>query len=171
MTGQRQYREKKKKDWVFQEGSIITAAVLAAGAQETETQHQLEHPTTSEDYGSGTLEGLRLTVTIDPGAADINIPPEVVFLKVPLGGSVPTINTNASMKANEDKIWLVGKAKHVLKAAAGSLRAMFVYEANPKTARTFQKGDTFTVVVINRDATSFANPHTVETCMEVYCVE
>lgn len=165
------YQKPKEKDWVYNEGKAAIAGVLADGAQETLADIPIEHPGTTEDYASGTIEGMRIGVNIDPQVNTARHAPAMVVLLLKQGESVPTVNTNAAIKQVEDRVWLVGKATLRLGISAGGSVISHEYMANPKTARRFQKGDRIVIIAINRDATAWTNPHSVSYAVEFYAVQ
>jgi len=165
------YGPQKTKDWVGCANTTTVAGALGVGAQYTMMDISMVHPSSAERFSSGTLEGMRLSVNVDPFVSNMNLPPEVVVMIVKEGETVPTVNTDATLKRAENEVWLVGQMKKTIGQTAGVLRPTFVYEANPKTARKFQKGDRITVVVINRDAlVAFNATWYLNYMFEVYCV-
>jgi len=162
----------KPKSWFLNEGRISAAGTLAADAQEVVIDAALEHPGTNEDYGPGALEGLRLTVQGEPGNTTMLTAPTMVVLLLKVGAAVPTVNTAATLKQAEDQVFLMGKAELAAQGsmAAGTVRPSWIYQANPRTSRRFERGDRLVVVVVNRDGGTWSNPHTYAWSIEGYAV-
>lgn len=120
---------------------------LGTTAQATLLNATIENVNTSEDYGSGSIKGLRLDFVIKPEAI-IEMPPHVVVMILPSGMSVPDVGSNALIKQNERFIWGTLVLRAWTDPAATSI---WSGQLHLKTARRFHSGDKLTVVIENND--------------------
>ncbi len=120
---------------------------LASGAQATLVNATIENVSTSEDYGSGSVKGLRIDVVIKPEAI-IEFPPRLCVMILPSGMSVPSVTSAALRKASERFCW----GDYVMDALTDpAATSIWKAKMHLKTARRFHSGDKFTLVVVNED--------------------
>lgn len=125
---------------------------LAASAQATIYSSVIENVNSGEDYGSGSIKGLQLAVTIKPEAV-VEMPPRITVLITPSGMTVPTVVTAAAVKQNERFMW--GQFQ-VFPYADPTAATVWFGSLRLKTARRFHSGDVLTILCTNDDpATAF----------------
>ncbi len=120
---------------------------LAADAQATLLAQTIENVNSLEDYGSGSIKGLRLRVMVKPEAV-IEYPPRLIVLILPSGMSTPSLITKALMKQNERFIWGdISLAPY----SDPTANTIWWADLHLKTARRFHSGDVMSFVVHNTD--------------------
>lgn len=119
---------------------------LANNAQAACLDQALVNPQTSQAYGRGVLKGLRFQARI---VSDVVLQGalELLLLILPTGMAVPTVNTVATVKANERFIWLRGLSEA---HSPEGVTCVHLWDANPGTKRRYEMNDRLVLVVVNR---------------------
>lgn len=121
---------------------------LAAASQATVFDMVLENPNTNENYGSGSVKGLRVYIHVKPEAI-LEMPPKAVILVLPSGMTVPSVKTAAEMKQSERFLWgdlALGTY------ADPDASTVWWGRLHLKTARRYHEGDRLVFVISNEDA-------------------
>lgn len=129
------------------EVETTTLDALAADGTATMMDQAIENVNSNEDYGSGSIKGLRVYCQVKPEAV-IEFPPRLTFMIIPSGMTAPTVKTNAARKQNERFIWGDVSLAPYSDPAATSI---WWAKLHLKTARRFHSGDRLLVQVANDD--------------------
>lgn len=131
----------------IREVEIVAGDNLAANTQITWLAQVIENVNSNEDYGSGSIKGLRVALQVFPGA-QISIGPRCVVMILPSGMTVPSVVTAAEVKQAERFIW---GEKALMPIGDPTATNLWAAELLLKTARRFHSGDLLTFVLINED--------------------
>ena len=121
---------------------------LAGNAQATLRATVIENVSTNENYGSGSIKGLRANFAVKPEAA-IEFPPRITMMVLPAGMTVPTVITAGNRKQQERFCW--GDKVLQTNGATPATDNLWEAELHLKTARRFHEGDLLTSVLVNED--------------------
>jgi hypothetical protein len=111
------------------------------------------------------MSGLRIIAHLAPLVVDVGHT-EVVVLVLPTGLAVPTVNTVATLKANERFIWLRGSTELLVPPSATV--GIEVFEANPATKRRYEINDRLVMVLINRSNAVWGAGSAITGVVDVY---
>lgn len=163
-------RRSKKGVDLFVIRDIETTAVdaLAANAAATMVDDVIENVNSNEDYGSGSIKGLRADFVVKPEAV-IEFPPRLVVMIIPSGMTVPAVTTAGQRKQNERFCWgdiIMGSKTDP------SATSIWFATLHLKTARRFHSGDKLAIVIVNEDpAVSFGAAAVAYTYLKAYVTE
>ena len=146
----------------------VSVASLAADAESTVIDTEIEHKGTGVAYSSGALVGLRAWLSVYP-AASVAAPPHFHCLLLPAGLAIPATVTEANKKNAEKFFWW-----QTMLRPTGLLNAanMFYQEVQIKTARRFDQSDRLLLIVHNTDEdTAFAAGAFAAALIDVYVRE
>ena len=163
-------RSKRKGVDLFVLRDIETTALdsLAANTQATLIGQTIENVNSGEDYGSGSIKGLRMDVQVKPEAI-VEFPPRLAVVITPSGMTVPQFVTAGNRKQNERFAW----GDIVLKPYADPSTATIWHASlHLKTARRFHSGDVLSVLLVNEDpAVAFGAAAVGYTFLKAYVTE
>lgn len=141
---------------------------VAADAEVTLVDSEIEHKGTGTAYSSGALVGLRAWINIHP-AVIINSPPHVHCLLLPAGLAIPATSSEANKKNAEKFFWWQSMMKP---SGADGADAMYFNEIQIKTARRFDQSDRLLIRVHNTsEVTAFAAGAFAAALVDVYVRE
>ncbi len=131
----------------------VALGAIAADAEGTLIDTEIQHQGTGVAYSSGALVGLRSWIAVMPGAT-LQTPPHVHCLMLPAGLAIPATVTEANKKNAEKFFWWQVMVMPVSTPGAGNI---YTAEVQIKTARRFDQSDRLLLVVHNTDeSTAFA---------------
>lgn len=153
---------------VIRDSEVAAVDALAADTQATLVDQAIENVATNEDYGSGSIKGLRADFVVNP-EADLESPPRMVIMILPTSMTVPQIGSALERKASERFCW--GDKVLMISAVRGAT-TMWQGALHLKTARRFHSGDRLVVVLSNEDvAVAFGAAATAYTFVKAYITE
>lgn len=132
---------------ILSEFEQTTLDNLGAASQATMMTSPIENVNSNEDYGSGSVKGLRLDMFIKPEAI-LEAPPRATVMITPSGMTIPTVVLQGARKQNERFCW-----GDIVLSPYSDPAATSLWWANLhlKTARRFHSGDVISVVIVNND--------------------
>ena len=158
MAGRRGRRGSDRKEWYTSGGALTDITSLASGATVAVIDDVLEHPTSGEDYGPGTLVGLRVSMTVRPEADLEASDPYVVGCLLPTGLATFNPLTQAVRLQNRRYIWWVMTMQT---QEPTGVAAVYRFSSelggwlHMATTRKFDRGDRFVVMLVNVDGAAF----------------
>ena len=165
--GRRGGRRRAKVDWMPIEDEVAIGA-LAADAEFTIIDSEIEHKGTGAAYSSGALVGLRAWVSCNPDAAVLS-PPHVHCLLLPAGLAIPATGSEANKKNAEKFFWW----QLMLRPATGAGTSNYFYsDVQIKTARRFDQSDRLLLRLHNTDeGVAFGAQGSAASLIDVYVRE
>lgn len=147
----------------------VALGAIAADAEGTLIDSEIEHKGTGAAYGSGALVGLRAWISVLPNAV-LQSPPHVHCLLLPAGLAIPATSSEANKKNAEKFFWW--QLMMDPQAAVGSSSQIFGGAVQIKTARRFDQSDRLLVIVHNTDeSTAFGASSFGAALIDVYVRE
>ena len=146
----------------------VAIGAVAADAEATLIDSEIEHKGTGVAYSSGALVGLRAWMSVFPGQA-VQTPPHVHCLLLPAGLAIPATTSEANKKNAEKFFWWQVMMKPTDPSQAGTT---YYSEVQIKTARRFDQSDRLLIIVHNTDeGTAFAAGAFASALVDVYVRE
>ncbi len=159
---------KRDTDWFPHFVSSGTTASLGVGGEVTIVDIEIENRGTGVAYGGGAIVGMRLWLSVDPGADLLGGHPVAMVMIIPAGLAVPSLNTVSELKQAESFEWFW----FPLMAKAGEgIAVTYSGEAHIKTARRFKQADRVIVLVMNNSQVAFDAASDVALVMDAYVKE
>ena len=149
------------------EDELVIGAV-AADAEATLVDSEIEHKGTGAAYSSGALVGLRAWIQASPQAT-IDTAPHVHCLLLPAGLAIPATSSEANKKNAEKFFWW-----QAMMRPTGNMgpNAAYFAEVQIKTARRYDQSDRLLVILHNTDEnTAFGAAARAATLIDVYVRE
>ena len=169
MAGRRRRGKRSQVDWMPIEDELVVGAV-AADAEVTLVDSEIEHKGTGVAYSSGALVGLRAWIQCVPQVL-IDTAPHVHCMLLPAGLAIPGTGTEADKKNVEKFFWWQGMMRP---SGASGITAgfMFFMEVQIKTARRFDQSDRLLIRLHNTDEnTAFGATARAAALIDVYVRE
>lgn len=139
---------KKGVDWFPIYDEDVDVASLGADGELAVIDVEIENRGTGVAYGSGAIVGLRLWSSV---VANVNTeePPVLHAMILPAGLAVPSVKTATLMKRAEKFYWFTLPLEIKVGVMAELAEQMFGASVHIKTARRFDQGDRFVLVIHN----------------------